>query len=656
MLASFVPPVLPLLRGLYRVAIWWFVERLGRFPFVRTVLLTGSVAIDDCVYGASDLDFIVLVEGRRDRLPVKRALRATFRRGRRWFPVVGAIEERAHNVFFVDELDRDRYAAILKCRIKTGHVRVLRGDPAPRLSGALLPEEVVAEIALQVKSVANKILERDLNLYFWKAKIRVLLALCGADAGWRAVVPLLDRPAAELLQTLFTASNRRLFFARGDRENRLAWEIVSRLCRHLAELHGLRELPSRSIAFRSTPAPQCALRDLPSLPECVAPHSLASTPGRFGGPLILSTSTSRSLLLELRGETLGDLTEALRAGRAYNLATPAGETLLWWGDYVFQVTGKSCVGVFSRWDSPHLFAESCDESGTIAYPEAFLRSLLLERDSDLEYLKGFYRRLAAPETATDDAHLDEDSLRYFENRGRVLNGFATIHLLLALSEDGLVNFGTLRQVFEDAASTFPRHAETLRQLAKYTDAVAARSLDGAAHELPPGLLRAGIRFFGDRLYGREVGADYAVGARLKLSLCVCTRNRAHELDDLLASVLGQCRLPDEVVIVDNASTDRTRDVVEAFARRLGAVPLRYVVDESRTIGKLRNRAVAEASGDVICFTDDDCVLEQGWFRNIEETFLLEDGIGAVGGLMCHYVEHPDRLLDVFHQEYLGRRL
>ena len=38
------------------------------------MLLTGSVAMDDCVYGASDLDFVVLVEGRQNRLLVKRTL------------------------------------------------------------------------------------------------------------------------------------------------------------------------------------------------------------------------------------------------------------------------------------------------------------------------------------------------------------------------------------------------------------------------------------------------------------------------------------------------------------------------------------------------------------------------------------------------------
>lgn len=655
-LASFVPPVSLLLRSLYGIATWWIATRVGRLPFVRSVLLTGSVAAEDCVYGASDLDFIVLVEGREDRLFVKRALRARFRHWRRLFPIIGPVEERAHNVFFLDELDRDRYAAILKCRIKTGHSRTLYGAPAPELPAALAPDEVVAEIVLQLKSVAIKLLESDLNLYFWKAKTRVLLALCGAGCDWRDVAARLDPQSAAMLRTLCTTSNRRLFFNRSVRDNRSAWKLVAALCRHVVEIHGLRHLPSVSVAFRSTPAPQCAPPDMPPLPESIVPHALARDPAAFGGPLVLSTSGKESLLLELRDGGLDALDRGLHVGRDYNRARQ-GETLLWWSDYVFQMAGGTCVGVLSRWDSPQLFPESFDARGRLVFPERFLDLLLLERDVDLEYLKGFYWRLVEPETAaTRPARHHEDSLRYFENRTRVVTGLAAIHLLRKVSRHELVNFGTVDQVFADAATVFPSQAPTLRQLATYAHALAAQRPHEQSDALPPGLLRAGIHFFGDRLYDREIRSDYSASRRLTLSLCVCTRNRADGLGALLESVARQSQLPAEVVIVDNGSTDHTRDVVQSFMTRLHGVPFRYVVDHSRTMGRLRNRAVHESAGDIICFTDDDCILAQGWFRNIEESFLLEDRIGAVGGRMCHYVEDPDGLVDVFHQEYLGQRL
>jgi hypothetical protein len=655
-LASFVPPVSLLLRSIYRIATWWIVKRLGALPFVRSVLLTGSVAMRDCVYGASDLDLIVLVEGRQERLLVKRMLRARFRRWRRWVPFIGSVEERIHNVFFLDELDRDRYAAVLTSRIKTGLTRPLFGRPEPDLPDPLTPAELVAEITLQLKSVANKLLEGDLNLYFWKAKLRVLLRLWDPHKTWHDAAALLDPPSATLVRTLFTSSNRRLFFHRSDRANHMAWNVVSSLCDHIAESHGLARLPTVPLAFRSTPAPQCSLENVPSLPDGVVPHALAHDPGAFGGPLILSTAGDVSLLLELRRRTFRDLRRGIHVCRQHIRAND-GETLLWCGDYVFQMAGKVCVGVLSRWDSPHLFPDNFTNAGLLLYPQPFLKLLLLERDGDLEYLKGFYWRLIEPGAARHhSSHHHDESLRYFEHRERILTGFAAIHLLLSLSEDGLVNFGTVPHVLEDAAVALPEHAETLRRLSTYSHALTDNTLHEYGAELPPGLLRAGIHLFGDRLYGRGLRSDYAASRRLTLSLCVCTRNRAADLRGLLESVAGQSRPPDEVVIIDNASSDRTKDVVQGFATRPGVAPVSYVVDRSPAIGGLRNRAISESAGDIICFTDDDCILHQGWFRNIEESFLLEERIGAVGGLMCHHTENPDSLVDIFHQEYLGLRM
>jgi hypothetical protein len=655
-LASFVPPVLLLLRWIYRVATWWVVRGLGNLPFVRSVLLSGSIALDDGVLGASDLDFIVFVDGGQDSLREKHALRASFRRWRRLFPMIGPVEERMHNVFRLDDFERDRYAAIVKCRLKTGRVRSVYGEPVFRPPAELTADEVLAEVVLQLKSVASKQLESEPNLYFWKSKIRALLPLFGRDTSWRDVLVLLDSSSGALLERLFTSSNQVLFFRKDDHADELAWNIVSRICRQLAVVHGFAQLPRVSIPFRSTPAPQCALADMPALVPGIVRHPLSREVGAFGGPALLNTAGHPSLLLELQTGALSDLASGLAIGKEHSRASN-GEALLWWEDYVFQVAGVGCVAVLSRWDSPHLFVENFAAPGILNYPERFLELLLLERDRDLEVLKRFYSNyIQAQPVADHGIQRREESLRYFETRDRVIDGFATIHLLLALSEDALVNFGTVRQVLGDTAKAFPEHRETLQQLSTYADALVHSKLHPDTDDLPAGLLRAGIEFFGERLYGRGVWPTAPQPRQQTLSLCVCTRNRADQLSALLDSVADQPRLPDEVVIIDNGSTDHTRDIVHAFAEQVGSVPLRYVVDESKTIGKLRNRAIRESTGDIVCFTDDDCILHEGWFRNVEESFLLEDQIGAVGGLMYHYVENDDSLLDFFHQEYLGLRI
>jgi len=91
-----------------------------------------------------------------------------------------------------------------------------------------------------------------------------------------------------------------------------------------------------------------------------------------------------------------------------------------------------------------------------------------------------------------------------------------------------------------------------------------------------------------------------------VSVAICTRNRARLLARALDSILPQLHADDELMVVDDASTDDTAGV----AKRYG---VRYVGAESNQgIARNRNRAVRAARHDVILFVDDDCVVEPDW--------------------------------------------
>jgi hypothetical protein len=329
-----------------------------------------------------------------------------------------------------------------------------------------------------------------------------------------------------------------------------------------------------------------------------------------------------------------------------------GLVLLWLGDWVFQLHRGRCRGVFSRFDRPWLFPDRFTGPGKLTFPSAFLDRLLAERDLDLSYLReAFYWRIIDRE-ASDDPARHSDSLRYFEDRQRVLNGFAFIHTARCLSRDALVSFGERDHVFADAAQRHPWQGEMLVRLQRYARAVEQGTLASTATTIPPALLAAARHFFADLLYGRGVQRRYGPGAPLTLSLCVCTRDRARLLAALLGSVVEQTRRPDEVLIVDNGSTDDTPAVVMNFSKLL---PLRHVVDAGETIAQVRNRGLREASGEIVCFTDDDCILHPWWLHFIEESFMLEERIGIVGGRVLHHDAGPS-LLDGFHRAYLGVRI
>jgi glycosyltransferase involved in cell wall biosynthesis len=122
----------------------------------------------------------------------------------------------------------------------------------------------------------------------------------------------------------------------------------------------------------------------------------------------------------------------------------------------------------------------------------------------------------------------------------------------------------------------------------------------------------------------------SVGAPF-LTVAICTRNRAAALSTALASVIPQLAETDELLIVDNASTDSTPDVMAALAKADGR--LRGIREPRRGIGHARNTALAQARGRYVIFFDDDERAEPGWLAAYRE-FLANPpagNIGCVGG-------------------------
>ena len=135
---------------------------------------------------------------------------------------------------------------------------------------------------------------------------------------------------------------------------------------------------------------------------------------------------------------------------------------------------------------------------------------------------------------------------------------------------------------------------------------------------------------------------------LSISVVVVTLNRAELIKDTLDSLTRQTRQPDEVVVVDNGSTDNTGEVVSSFNNMLN---IKYVVENIKGIPYARNTGVRNATGDITAFIDDDCVADENWLRYIEIPFIRDPNIGIVGGEVS-YLEKEGSLLEKFHQRYM----
>jgi glycosyltransferase involved in cell wall biosynthesis len=100
-----------------------------------------------------------------------------------------------------------------------------------------------------------------------------------------------------------------------------------------------------------------------------------------------------------------------------------------------------------------------------------------------------------------------------------------------------------------------------------------------------------------------------------LSLIATVKNEAHSIGPFLDSLLGQTRLPDEVVIVDGGSCDGTVERILAYRDRLGC-PLRVEVYAGATIAQGRNRAIELAGGEIIACTDAGVRLAPDWLEKL----------------------------------------
>src|ERR671913_1812143 len=89
----------------------------------------------------------------------------------------------------------------------------------------------------------------------------------------------------------------------------------------------------------------------------------------------------------------------------------------------------------------------------------------------------------------------------------------------------------------------------------------------------------------------------------KVSVVIPCYNQAHFLGEAIQSVLSQSYQAFEVIVVDDGSTDDTKEVASAYA--LEDSKVRLVRQQNRGLAGARNRGLAEASGEYVVFLDSD---------------------------------------------------
>ncbi len=135
---------------------------------------------------------------------------------------------------------------------------------------------------------------------------------------------------------------------------------------------------------------------------------------------------------------------------------------------------------------------------------------------------------------------------------------------------------------------------------------------------------------------------------MSIIVILCTYNRGKSLAKTLESIaLSELDEPDawEVLVVDNNSTDDTRDVVEDFCRRYPN-RFRYLFERQQGKSHALNAGIRAARGDILAFTDDDTIVDPHWLENL--TTKLQDGefAGAAGRVIRTWTRQPPHWLSL----------
>ncbi len=127
------------------------------------------------------------------------------------------------------------------------------------------------------------------------------------------------------------------------------------------------------------------------------------------------------------------------------------------------------------------------------------------------------------------------------------------------------------------------------------------------------------------------------------SIVVCTLNRADLLAGCLESVLADTSaVSRELIVVDNGSTDGTRNLVRRVASGAPEIPVRYILEPRPGKSAALNTGIALTRGDFVLLTDDDVLVEDGWADALVSGFVGADVGGAAGRILPRWPWSPPR--------------
>lgn len=114
------------------------------------------------------------------------------------------------------------------------------------------------------------------------------------------------------------------------------------------------------------------------------------------------------------------------------------------------------------------------------------------------------------------------------------------------------------------------------------------------------------------------------------SVVVPVYNASADLPKLLDALAGQTLAPSEVILVDDGSTDGSVETARAWADGHPDFPLRILEQSNQGPAKARNLGADAAIGEILLFTDSDCLPDRGWVEGMTGPFRDPEVQGVQG--------------------------
>ena len=637
-------PVSRLFGLIYDLGLWVLLRRLKRISAVHSVYGCGSYFEGGCLHGHSDIDLIIVLDPSIARVEGTHGeVARQYDRVRRFFPFLGQWDEKEGSLIFLEEIEGGfPWSDSFTLRWKQGRLRRLMGPELPFeiARGPIDGYDVVCEMSTLLRGAFLSGEDLQIRQIFWKRQFTKLKGLA-ESIGVDGLGNFLEA-RAEL--AFLSGADRDLFFGRSEPEE--LFPLLLQAVGELAEAIRQREpavsghfIASGSDTFEiEEMAPSIRARALTFASGVTMDRARAvrSIPLGLEPKLFFFPVNGPMTVMKVRGNPYRTLR---RLTRTFRQQAEEGETVAYDINGMLVVFSRQSTYVEVVYLDPLRYADTyAFLQGATAWerPQSVDEGLRRSAEQYFAALQGAYRRHDGwmPNAPYPCIYREEDL-------DTISTAFAILRSYVFYRES--ICLMSTVEIVRHFMAKYPESTDFLDALSAYHD-----FLNGFAEIRPKAgnLFRVLHQFMVHALGQDEEMELDDPNRQLDITVGLITRNRADDLPGALESLRMQTRPPDEIVVVDNGSTDDTRTVISRYEELL---PIRYLYLPDASIPLARNLVIDEAGGEVIAFTDDDAACEQDWLASVERGFLRADNVGIVGGWVEHWPAENDTMVDAYYE-------